>query len=119
MVSDVTETQVNSELEILRSHDVLDPVADPGWAKVPISERTPAAISQHEALLAVFDKKLETEPVRKTNVISVSYRARSRGGNDSLRQLAQLYLEQHRKMQRPTGASAFFASKRSATQGVG
>jgi uncharacterized protein involved in exopolysaccharide biosynthesis len=41
VASDVTETQVNSELEILRSHDVLDPVADPGWEKVPVSQRTP------------------------------------------------------------------------------
>ena len=53
VVSDVTETQVNSELEILRSHDVLDPVADPGWEKIPVNQRTPAMIRQHEALLAV------------------------------------------------------------------
>jgi uncharacterized protein involved in exopolysaccharide biosynthesis len=35
VVSEVTEGQVNSELEILRSHDVLDPVADPSWEKLP------------------------------------------------------------------------------------
>ena len=112
VVGEVTETQVNSELEILRSHDVLDPVADPEWARVPMSQRTPASIRQHEGLVAAFDKKLETEQVRKTNVINVSYRARSpEQARNSLRQLAQLYLEQHRKMQRPTGASAFFASE--------
>ena len=32
--SEVTEGEVNSELEILRSHDVLDPVADPTWGKI-------------------------------------------------------------------------------------
>src|ERR1700685_3118663 len=31
MATDVSETQVNSELEILHSHDVVDPVADPDW----------------------------------------------------------------------------------------
>src|SRR5438874_2191170 len=66
VVSEVTEAQVNSELEILRSHDVLDPVADPDWDKVPGSQRDPAAIRQHETLLASFDKKLAAEPVRKT-----------------------------------------------------
>lgn len=112
VVGEVTETQVNSELEILRSHDVLDPVADPEWSGVPVSQRTPASTRQHEGLVAAFDKKLETEQVRKTNVINVSYRARSpEQARNSLQKLAQLYLEQHRKMQRPTGASAFFASE--------
>ncbi len=112
VVSEVTETEVNSELEILRSHDVLDPVADPGWIKVPMSQQTPASIRQHEGLVAAFDRKLETEQVRKTNVIDVSYRAGSpEQARNSLQQLAQLYLEQHRRMQRPTGASAFFASE--------
>jgi uncharacterized protein involved in exopolysaccharide biosynthesis len=112
VASDVTETQVNSELEILRSHDVLDPVADPGWEKVPVSQRTPELIREHEGLLAGFDKKLETEPVRKTNVIDVRYRASTPDeANNSLQRLSQVYLEHHRRMQRPTGASAFFASE--------
>jgi uncharacterized protein involved in exopolysaccharide biosynthesis len=112
VVSDVTETQVNSELEMMRSHDVLDPVADPGWEKIPISQRDPESIRQHEGLLAAFDKKLETEPVRKTNVINVTYRAHSpEEARDSLQHLSQVYLEHHRKMQRPSGASAFFASE--------
>jgi uncharacterized protein involved in exopolysaccharide biosynthesis len=112
VASDVTETQVNSELEILRSHDVVDPVADPGWDKIPVSQQTPALVRQHEALLAGFDKKLETEPVRKTNVIDVRYRAGDpQQARNSLQRLSQTYLEQHRRMQRPGGASAFFASE--------
>ena len=112
VVSDVTENQVNSELEVLRSHDVLEPVADPEWEKVPISQRTPALIRQHEALLTAFDKKLETEPVRKTNVIDVTYRANSpEEATKSLQRLSQTYMEQHRRMQRPAGASAFFAAE--------
>jgi len=112
VASDVTETQVNSELEILRSHDVVDPVADPGWDKIPVSQQTPARVRQHEALLAGFEKKLETEPVRKTNVIDVRYRASDPlQARDLLQRLSQTYLEQHRRMQRPGGASAFFASE--------
>jgi uncharacterized protein involved in exopolysaccharide biosynthesis len=112
VASDVTETQVNSELEILRSHDVVDPVADPGWEKIPVSQQTPSLVRQHEALLAAFDKKLETEPVRKTNVIDVKYRASDpQQARNSLQRLSQTYLEQHRRMQRPGGASAFFTSE--------
>lgn len=112
VVSEVSEAQVNSELEILRSHDVLDPVADPEWEKLPVNRRDPAAIRQHEALLAAFDKRLETEPVRKTNVISVSFRASTpEEARNSLQRLADAYLEQHRRMQRPVGASSFFSSE--------
>jgi uncharacterized protein involved in exopolysaccharide biosynthesis len=112
VVSDVTETQVNSELEILRSHDVVDPVADPGWDKIPAGQQNPGRVRQHEALLAGFDKKLETEPVRKTNVIDVRYRASDpQQARNVLQRLSQTYLEQHRRMQRPGGASAFFASE--------
>ena len=112
VASDVTETQVNSELEMLRSHDVLDPVADPAWDKIPVAQRDPDSIRQHEGLLAAFDRKLETEPVRKTNVINVTYRAHSpEEARDSLQHLSQVYLEHHRRMQRPTGATAFFASE--------
>jgi uncharacterized protein involved in exopolysaccharide biosynthesis len=112
VVSEVTEAQVNSELEILRSHDVLDPVADPAWEKLPVNQRDTAAICRHEALLAVFDKKLETEPVRKTNVISVTFRASTpEEARNSLQHLADAYLEQHRRMQRPVGASSFFTSE--------
>ncbi len=112
VVSEVSEAQVNSEMEILRSHDVLDPVADPAWEKLPISERDAAASRKHEALLAAFDKRLEVEPVRKTNVISVTLRANSaEEARNSLQRLADTYLEQHRRMERPVGASAFFTSE--------
>jgi succinoglycan biosynthesis transport protein ExoP len=103
---------VNSELEILRSHDVLDPVADPAWEKLPANQRDASAIRRHEALLAAFDKRLEVEPVRKTNVISVSLRARDpEEARKSLQHLSDAYLEQHRRMERPAGASSFFAAE--------
>src|SRR5450755_1342031 len=51
VASDVSETQVNSELEILHSHDVLDPVADPDWPKVPVDQRSPSDIRRHEKLI--------------------------------------------------------------------
>jgi uncharacterized protein involved in exopolysaccharide biosynthesis len=112
VVSEVTEAQVNSELEILHSHDVLDPVADPAWEKLPANQRDALAIRKHEALLAAFDKSLEIEPVRKTNVINVSIRAKDpEEARNSLQRLADAYLEEHRRMERPAGASSFFAAE--------
>ena len=111
--NEVTETQVNSEIEILRSHDVMDPVADPEWERLrPEQRNDEAAKRQHEARLAAFDKRLITDPVRKTNVISVTLRASSpEEAHDSLQKLSDAYLAQHRKMQRPAGASEFFAAE--------
>ena len=112
LVSEVTETQVNSEIEILRSHDVMDPVADPGWEQLKPEQRDEAAKREHEGRLAAFDKRLITEPVRKTNVINVTFRAGTpEEARDSLRKLSDAYLAQHRRMQRPAGASEFFASE--------
>ncbi len=109
---EVTETQVNSEIEILRSHDVMDQVADPDWEKLKPEQRDDAAKKIHEGRIAAFDKRLITEPVRKTNVISVTLRAGSaEEAHDALQKLSDAYLAQHRRMQRPAGASEFFAAE--------
>jgi uncharacterized protein involved in exopolysaccharide biosynthesis len=112
VVSDVTESQVNSELEILQSRDVLDPVADPGWHGVPLEHRSSSEIDQHEAILRKFGRKLEADVMRKTNIIGVSFRARTpEQARNSLQALAETYIAQHKKMRRPPGASSFFASE--------
>jgi uncharacterized protein involved in exopolysaccharide biosynthesis len=112
IVNDVTEDQVNSELEVLRSHDVVDPVADPGWSSLPPEQKGPEAIRHHENLLAKFQKRLTTEVVRRTNIITVSFRADSpEAAKDTLDRLSASYLSELRRLQRPPGASAFFASE--------
>jgi uncharacterized protein involved in exopolysaccharide biosynthesis len=108
--SDVTETQVNSELEILHSHDVVDPIADPEWAKSSADQRTPRMIRRHQKLLTAFEKRFSTETVRKTNIINVSLLADTPANAKSeLEGLSAAYLAVHRRLQRPNGASGFFA----------
>jgi len=109
IVSDVSETQVNSELEVLHSRDVMDPVADPDWANLTKDQQTPAAAKKHEKLLRAFEKRYATEIVRKTNVISVTILADTpeKARND-LARLSAAYLAEHRHLQRPAGASQFF-----------
>jgi uncharacterized protein involved in exopolysaccharide biosynthesis len=112
IISEVTEDQVNSELEILHSHDVIDPVADPGWSNLSPSQKTPDVIRHHENLIAKFEKKLDTQVVRKTNIITVSFLADSpEAAKDVLERLSASYLAELRRLQRPTGASEFFASE--------
>jgi uncharacterized protein involved in exopolysaccharide biosynthesis len=110
--SDVSETQVNSELEILHSHDVLDAVADPDWPRVPESQRTPLAIRQHEKLVSAFERRFGTEIVRKTNIINVNVTADApEKAHAELEHLSVAYLAEHRRLQRPSGESDFFKSE--------
>src|ERR1700735_4935206 len=112
VVSDVTEEQVNSELEILHSHDVIAQVADPGWSSMPAEERTASVVRNHEKLLGSLQKRLTTDIVRKTNIIEGSILANSpQQARDELERLAAAYLAEHRRLQRPAGASEFFASE--------
>src|ERR1700730_10622742 len=111
-VSDVTEAQVNSELEILHSHDVIDQIADPEWASVPSSQRTTSAVRHHEELLASFEKDFGTDIIRKTNIINVSLLAATPDqAKENLERLSVAYLTGHRRLQRPAGSSEFFASE--------
>ncbi len=106
---DIGETQVNSELELLHSHDVIDSVADPDWAKLSDKQRTVAATRRHEALISAFERRLHTEIVRRTNLITVTVVADSpEKAHDDLEHLSAAYLAEHRQLQRPTGASDFF-----------
>jgi uncharacterized protein involved in exopolysaccharide biosynthesis len=117
IISDVTEEQVNSQIEILCSHDVIDPVADPDWANLSPSKRTPDIVRQHEKLIEKFDKKLDAEIVRKTDVIDVTFLADTpEHAKDTLERLSASYLAELRRLQRPAGASGFFASEAERTR---
>jgi uncharacterized protein involved in exopolysaccharide biosynthesis len=111
-VGDVTEAQVNSELEILHSHDVIDPVADADWSKTPGSEPSIDEIRKHEKRLAAFERRYTTDVVRKTNVITVGIAADTpQNAKDELERLSAAFLAEHRRLQRPDGASQFFKSE--------
>ena len=110
--SDVTDTQVNSELEILHSHDVVDSVADPQWATNPEQQRDSDGIRRHEKLLTAFEKRFRTEAVLRSNIINVTILADTpEKARDELEHLSAAYLAEHRRLQRPGGASQFFASE--------
>jgi uncharacterized protein involved in exopolysaccharide biosynthesis len=105
----ITEQQVNSELEILGSDDVVSAVADPGWKQLKPSERTGPALKAHELRLANFRKNLRIEPARKSNIITVTYSALSpEEATRTLGQYSNAYLAERKLLSRPGGTSSFF-----------
>ncbi len=116
-VSDVTEEQLNSELEVLHSQDVIEGIADPGWASLDASSRTAPRVRQHEKLLGDFQKNYSAELVRKSNIIDVNLLASTPDeAQKQLTALSAAYLTEHRQLQRPNGSATFFASQASHFQ---
>lgn len=109
----MTEEELNSEVELLRDDEVLRHVVEasgPGgrdWFHVLRVGETPAQAVERQA--RQLARKLKIEPIKKTNLISVSY-----GSGDPqraaqvLRSLADAYLEKHAVVHRPTGQASFF-----------
>jgi len=115
----VTETQINSEIELLKSKDLLEQVV----IKSGLAEQrptTPAVTDVSNSLsienaIRQLEKDLEIIPVKKADIIQVSYTARSPELAASvLQNLRDLYLEKHLKLHRPPGTHEFF--KRQADQ---
>ena len=109
----VTEEELNSEVELLRDEEVLRKVVEQtgigrkDWlAWVRIGETNDQQVERAARRLA---RKLKVEPVKKTNLIQVSYAA-----NDPevaakvLRAVANVYLEKHMEGHRPSGEFRFF-----------
>jgi len=114
--SEVSENTINSEIELLTSRDLLTQVAKESglgqagsssfWKKpIPEGERIEKAATD-------LSKDLVITPVKKANVISISYSANSpEVAAAVLKKLGDLYLEKHLKLHHPTGASDFFKDK--------
>jgi uncharacterized protein involved in exopolysaccharide biosynthesis len=110
---DVTETQINSEIELLTSKDLLTEVVkqcnlarpDTGWlSRTP----SPEAVRLEKAVTRLA-KDLSVTPVRKANIISISYSADSpQVAAAVLKKLGELYLEKHLLLHHPKGATDFF-----------
>jgi len=115
----VTEEEVNSEADLLKSQDVLEEVvlenglandAKPSlWARLFGKQDQFVDVS-----LAVkhLGNALKIETPTKTNLIDVSYASSDpRTAYGVLSSLAKLYIEKHVEVHRPTGSYEFFANE--------
>ena len=98
----VTEEEINSEVELIDSNDLMEAVSQ----KLDGAPSDPARL---EAAVASLQKRLKINPVRKSNVIEVEYLDRSpQRATRVLQLLSAEYLNKHLQLQRPIGAFEFF-----------
>lgn len=111
--SNVTETQINSEIALLNSKDLLEEVArQSGLDKKEGSSLWSRSAPSIEKSVLQLEKDLTIAPVKKADLIEISYVASSPEAAASVLQtLANLYLEKHLKLHRPPGAYEFFQSQ--------
>lgn len=111
--AEVTEEELNSEVELLKDDDVLRRVVEVNhleahdWLRwMRPGEEQAARVQRAAKKLA---QRLDVEAVKKTNLIAVSY-----GASDPevaahvLQSLATIYLEKHMEVHRPGGQFHFF-----------
>jgi uncharacterized protein involved in exopolysaccharide biosynthesis len=120
LTSDVNEEDLNSEVEILKSRDLLEKVVmacgldhEPPHSVVSsIMQRFAISSGKDRAVaLAVrrLDKQLKIDSIRKTNIVRVTYDSPDPElAAHVLRTLTNLYLEKHLEIRRAPGSFAFF-----------
>lgn len=110
---EVTEEELNSEVELLRDDDVLRRVVEANdlaahdWLRwLRPHEEQAARVERAAKKLA---RRLDVEPIKKSNLIAVSYDAPDpRLAAHVLHSLAGVYLEKHMEVHRPRGQLSFF-----------
>lgn len=107
----VSEPELNSEVELLNSHELLRDVV----VKVGLAHGAHwwgwwrSNDEQIEAAVRSLDNSLDVDPVRKTNVISVTYKNKNpQLAAQVMNEIARLYLEKHRDVHRFPGQFEFF-----------
>jgi protein tyrosine kinase modulator len=108
-----TEEDLNSEVELLRDDEVLRKVVQESclggrdWLHfLRLNEGRAERVERAARRLA---KSLEVAPVKKTNLISVSYASGDpRQAARVLQSLANAYLDKHTVLHRPSGEVLFF-----------
>jgi uncharacterized protein involved in exopolysaccharide biosynthesis len=110
---EVTEEDLNSEVELLRDDDVLRRVVEANelaahdWLRWLRPHEKQAA--RAERAVKKLANRLEVEPIKKTNLIAVSYDAADpQLAAHVLQSLASVYLEKHMEVHRPGGQLHFF-----------
>jgi uncharacterized protein involved in exopolysaccharide biosynthesis len=115
--SEVSEEQLNSEVELVRSPDILREVAiscgldkRPGlWDRVFSSSKPDRRIA---AAVVRLQNNLKVEVVKKSNIIGVTYTSTDpQMAAKVLSSLADAYTEKHVAVHRPPGQLEFFSAE--------
>lgn len=119
--TDVSETEINSEIELLTSKDLLNQVvSECGLARkhesllqrLSLKEAPRNEAGQIEQASDRLAKDLVITPVKKANIIEITYSSASpQTAVAVLKKLGDLYLEKRVKLHRPAGTYEFFKSQ--------
>ena len=111
-INDVTEEQINSEIELLRSPGLANVVVDPQWNSRDITKMSKAQLKAHDKAVTEFEKHLSTDLVRKSNVIHLTYSASDpHVATDYMNRLLAAFLAKQRDIAQPPGTADFFAAE--------
>ncbi|MGI9064961.1 MAG: GumC family protein [Pyrinomonadaceae bacterium] len=126
-VNEVSENQINSEIELLTSDDLLKQVVTECGlyksntsilARLGLKEVNHTQAAQVEEASRRLAKDLVITPVKKANIIDVKYSSASpETAAAVLRKVQDLYLEKHLKLHRPPGTYDFFKTKADQYEG--
>lgn len=102
VVGDITDSEVNSQAQLLRSRDVLSQTLDQlGRPSLPATVRDRA--------IEALDTKLDVEPVRESNILNVSYVDSSpERARDTLQALASSFVGKELSVLRPMHGEKLF-----------
>lgn len=109
--SQVSESQIVSEIELLKSRDLLEQVVRD--TKIAENANGGEATDQDvERAVYQLEKDIQITPVKKADFIEVSYTSKSpEVAAAVLNRLSELYLDKHIKLHRPPGTYEFFKNQ--------
>jgi uncharacterized protein involved in exopolysaccharide biosynthesis len=112
---EITESQINSEIALLTSKDLLQQVViQSGLDKTNQPSFWNDKLPPLERAVVQLEKDLEIEAAKKSAIIEIKYTSRSpETAATVLQTLANLYLDKHLKLHSPPGAQEFFQNQTS------
>jgi uncharacterized protein involved in exopolysaccharide biosynthesis len=108
---DITEEELNSEVELLGDEDLLKQVVKMAGL-VPVNTPDSERPAQIEHAARKLSRRLDVEALKKSNLIQVSYKDTSpERAARILAALSTVYVRKHTNLQRPPGEIQFFAQQ--------
>jgi uncharacterized protein involved in exopolysaccharide biosynthesis len=111
---EITEEELNSEVELLRDDDLLKQVVKLVQI-VPPDMPEPERASEIERAARRLSRQLDVDALKKSNLIDVTYKDTSpERAARILAALSSLYVQRHTTLQRPQGEIQFFDQQTAA-----
>ncbi|MGA9812176.1 MAG: hypothetical protein WBQ64_05330 [Terriglobales bacterium] len=108
---EVTEEELNSQVELLRDDEILRAVVQTTGSKAPWYERYLGGSDEVRLARSVrrMARRLTVVPIRKTNIIQVEYSSSDPAQAAAvLHSLAHAFMERQQRVRRPSGEYEFF-----------